>query len=275
MDTLPSEIISHIFTLLTPQQILRCELVSLRWNKLADDPQLWHNYIVSTWGDCPLERGVNQKQLYFSLYQRKLREHELKRQERHKRRIESWNAGLQHRVSDRLLPIRRLDYSTLRLVDIEFVSLAHALSYAVSLLPVVFNFDLRKSLLSFAVVGVVRYLAYESYFDEEGTERRFDRKQAVFSALISGAILTVLKTLLERLMYTNYKRNVFSKQHGNAVYNPWTVSYYKYSLLCRISLTGVLSVEPIVQFPYILAAMQRIVRRLWSSIAHMNAEHQE
>lgn len=141
-------------------------------NKLADDPQLWHNYIVSTWGDCPLERGVNQKQLYFGLYQRKLREHELKRQERHKRRIESWNAGLQHRyqlqhqytydrvkinichrVSDRLLPIRRLDYSTLRLVDIEFVSLAHALSYAVSLLPVVFNFDLRKSLLSFSVVS--------------------------------------------------------------------------------------------------------------------------
>lgn len=117
----------------------------------------------------------------------------------------------------------------------------------------------------------MRYMAYESYFDEEGTERRSDRKQAVYSALISGAILTVLKTLLERLMITNYKRNVFSRQHGNAVYNPWTLSYYKYSLLCRLSLTGVLSVEPIVQFPYILAAVQRVARKLWSTMTSRRA----
>ena len=118
-------------------------------------------------------------------------------------------------------------------------------------------------------MGIVRYLAYESYFDEEGTERRSDRKQAVYSALISGAVLTVLKILFERLMYANYNRNLFSKQHGSSVYNPWTLAYYKYSLLCRLSLTGVLSVEPIVQFPYILTAVQRITKRIWCKIRNI------
>jgi hypothetical protein len=249
---------------------------------MANDNQLWQYYIARTWGDVNTAEQTSRKHAYFQRYQRALREHEFKRQERHQRRIESWNAGVQPqpyvalhclviltayqrvRATD---PVRRLDYSTFRLLDIEFVSLAHALSYASSLLPIVVNLNLRKTLLAFAAVGLVRYVTYESYYDEEGTEKRTDRKQAVYSALFSGAILALLKVLLERWMYTNYKRGAFAKRHGTAVPNPFTVSYYKYSLLCRLSLTGVLSIEPIVQFPYIVVAIQRIAKLVWSTLA--------